>query len=157
MMFCEFRIFENDIEKQLDIVRGLYRDFLRFDETFHYLLEPGYLLIRTDVEYARPHTERLAKSGLTFDYRDTWKEECNQGVVSRYGDFFAVVFHQLSILALSGVTADDLSAISERVVHCFHDMNNMLGAEVATYARLLIDRSYTAGFLNGQMEKNDPD
>lgn len=137
-----------------------YKDALFQDDQFHFLDEPGYLLVRYSPdldETIRKYVSRKKK--LTFDFRGFWKEHSNS--VVKYSDFFAKLLHITSEFALSEYdkASYDEEPLFERMYHIQFNILDYMGfypySETNLLAQLAMRRSFAMGYYVGLTEKEE--
>jgi hypothetical protein len=142
------------MQMQRELIARLWESFLRDDDTFHFLHELGYLLLRFERRYIKKYKAMLDGLGIEHVALGGWQEDSD--IVAENFDFFADYFHWISVLALSNLpSVSNLTIeerrirILERMAHCYLNIANVGLREDLVYYRLAHERSWIQGWLEG--------
>lgn len=152
--YCEVRILVgNDVPTQRATIKTLWHHFLKDDSHFHYLHEPGYLLVRFKREMFWDYLPYLDELGIEYQFGDEWIEQSQ--AVREYPEFYAAYFHLISVFILSNditLSADEGlgTHVLDRISHCFYNISGMHSQrEDAVMAVLALGRARNAGYAMG--------
>lgn len=159
MKYKELKVYAKTLSEQYDIISKL-RDYLLTDPYFYFLHEGGFVVIRTTedkmLDLARYFTLHidLPVGKYSFEMQDY--EEWNDTVKESIEEFTKIM-HEASVISLKKKAG---SALYERLTHCIFNIfdegirssskNSGYNLEADVLARLLIDRSFTAGLYYGK-------
>ncbi len=161
LKLTEYRI---EIPAKLQIVKTIWRKFLKDDNTWHFTLEGTYIELRIDADHksamwVKQFEDYLKKKKwhyIKFPYHD------NIPITRKYQKSFEKIFHGFSHLAMTVKRektvkedeAGDLRRTFERCVHLFCNLNDLNWKEEFQWSSAhALDRAYFTGYVNAQEEE----
>ncbi len=137
------------------VLRNLWEDILSKDTSWHFMWEPGYILIRCSNSF-RSSVAKFFK-GRNWPYKIApWEEPWE--VTRKHQDLFGKLFHVFSEMAMQ-VDDEDFEKVLDRVTHCFINnfhrpslVNDEVFFECKALAEMLIGRAYTMGKFRERIE-----
>jgi hypothetical protein len=160
--FVEIHIILTTIKDQRRVITKLWQSFLKDDQEFHFLYEPGYLLLRFDRKNLNTYCKELNRRHWKYKYYSEWIE-ADSKTVNHYKEFFASYFHLISTFILShnhDLTFNDKEYyaednVLERIAHCYYNISNSKIREQNLYAYFAISRAYMNGFYVGKLNSHE--
>ncbi|PNX51807.1 MAG: hypothetical protein BV456_01645 [Thermoplasmata archaeon M8B2D] len=137
----------------------LYEKILKKDSKWHYFTEGTYDELRFSSKFKRK-VDKLLNEEVGIKVESYTKREEGwidaQKIVEEYKDYFTVIFHWNTLLALelvdksySTVTNRHLQNIIDRIVHSFFNMifQPFGDKEVEVMKNYLVDRAFYSGIV----------
>lgn len=155
-----------DREDRAQLIADLHKKILHGDDVWHFFYEGRFDELRFHSKFKKRVDKFLSKDWRVESYtpkEDGWVDD--QRTVEEYKDYFTVIFHQNSeiALALDMERADDLhlQLIIDRVVHSFFDMLYLRSGkptlELDVMKDYLVDRAFYFGmtYQSAKQEKTN--